>query len=89
MFSAKIDMREPTILHIFLNETGMCAAELQISSMKTFVTTRSCVAFFCSSSAEVVRAGSSSRSRSLDVCISRSSTDCKVALRYAAPFHLA
>ena len=27
-----------TILQIFLNETGMCTAELQISLMKTFAT---------------------------------------------------
>lgn len=77
------------MLHIFLNDTGICAAELHISSIKTFVTTRSWRAFFCNSSAEVVRAGSSSRSRSLDVSMRRSKTFCNVAFRYVAPFHLA
>jgi hypothetical protein len=78
-----------TILQIFLNETGMCAAELQMSSMKTFVTACNWSAFLCNSSAEVVRVGSSSRSRSLAFNIRRSRTCCNVALRYDAPFHFA
>jgi hypothetical protein len=62
------------MLQILRNDTGIRDAELQISSMKTFVTTRSWRAFLDNSSAEEVLAGSSSRSRSFEVRTRRSST---------------
>ena len=52
-----------------------------MSSMKTLVTTLSCMAFFCSSSGESTLAGSSSRSRSSAVSINRSMTFLSVSLR--------
>jgi hypothetical protein len=58
------DELKHTILHIFLNETGMLMAELQISSMNTLVTMRSWTAFLWSSSGELVLEGSSSKFRS-------------------------
>lgn len=68
-----------TILQIFLNEGGMFAEDAQMSSIKTFATIRSCVAFLCNSSGDDNFKGSSSRLRSCDVNLS--TTFCKVALR--------
>jgi hypothetical protein len=69
------------MLQILRNTGGMFTADAQMSSMNTLATTLSWSAFFCSSSVLDTRAGSSSRSRSFDVSISRSTTFWSVFFR--------